>query len=1071
VVKQALLGLVLAMPVFVWAAAKGTDGPRDYTMLIRMQTATPGLLQVFYDRGTGFSEADSVVESLWPSTEFHDYVLRLPPGVYRMFRIDPGTAAGRYTFESITIRDPRGSTEAVPRLAAIQPLFHLRLVDLKDNRLVVETTRGDPVDPQVLWIPRAALRLFEHRPVASVASGLFLLAWAGTLLVVLALRAVLGDASAGMMSLVHGTLGYVSSRPRIAVIACAVAASVAATYPVLFLGRSFVTPHNGASRLLYENPPFLPGTSDTIMEDMRKSDVAATAWAFAPYLRVQRGSLREGEWPLWNRYNAGGRPLWGQGQTFMLDPLHWIALLAPDMTWGLDLKFVAHRMMFALAVGFLALAATGAPIASCAIAASTPFLGVYLYRFNHPGPFALTYVPWIILAWLRLADASVERGRWVVMLALSTALVLFAAPPKEAVIGIAGAWVTGLAAVAIGPGSWRAKRGACVSAFVAGAAALLVTAPQWLVFADTLKQSETIYDQPYALFGTTPHALALFLGPLAPGDILPGIHPLALAALAGALAAPALLLRRKPVLACGVVACALVAIAFGAVPETALVRIPFIRNIGHVHDVFLAAAMPMLLVVCAFGLDALSQGGPTRVSIASAIVLIAAAPIVYKVSVAEPSGFAAFASLAALSLAAVLPLMIAPRVNAGAAGAGLMGAIAAAVFLVIPSGLHTDTPLSSINALLFQPRPRAPLDDRPPAVQAIQNAGRPARTAGVDWMLFPGSQGLYGLEGVGGDDALQLPRYERLADAAGMWRSWFYFLRVPAADLPRLSPFLDLMNVDYLLTEPTAHLVGAGTEETPAGDRLTIVHRPSAWPRAFFVTHISRYSGLPDLLAQVTASTGPLAAVESTDAGAALALTGRADAGHTGRTIAATRYVLTTNTTAFHLETQSGGVAVLTEAYLPDDFVVTLNGQPAPYFRVNHAFKGVVIPSSGDWDVRFEYRPARWRLSLMLAVAGGTLLLAIAVGLRRAMPGRTEAWPAGMIRSPVRHRERLQSAREHRSRSRRRESARGDSRGYRTVPWHARHDRSNGARLVVGGHDNRQFHQRDAGAIMPACWS
>ena len=58
------------------------------------------------------------------------------------------------------------------------------------------------------------------------------------------------------------------------------------------------------------------------------------------------------EVPLWNRFNGTGRALWGQGQTFFGDPLHWLTFL--DADWGQDLKFVAHRFVFAAGVGLVA---------------------------------------------------------------------------------------------------------------------------------------------------------------------------------------------------------------------------------------------------------------------------------------------------------------------------------------------------------------------------------------------------------------------------------------------------------------------------------------------------------------------------------------------------------------------------------------------------------------------------------------------------------------------------------------------------------------------------------------------
>ena len=72
-------------------------------------------------------------------------------------------------------------------------------------------------------------------------------------------------------------------------------------------------------------------------------------------------------------------------------------------------------------------------------------------------------------------------------------------------------------------------------------------------------------------------------------------------------------------------------------------------------------------------------------------------------------------------------------------------------------------------------------------------------------------------------------------------------------------------------------------------------------------------------------------------------------------------------------------MAVLTESYLKDDFRATLNGKAVPYFRVNHAFKGVSIPSAGVWDVTFIYRPRHWTIAWICAAVG--MLLAVSLGI------------------------------------------------------------------------------------------
>ena len=65
-------------------------------------------------------------------------------------------------------------------------------------------------------------------------------------------------------------------------------------------------------------------------------------------------------------------------------------------------------------------------------------------------------------------------------------------------------------------------------------------------------------------------------------------------------------------------------------------------------------------------------------------------------------------------------------------------------------------------------------------------------------------------------------------------------------------------------------------------------------------------------------------------------------------------------------------MAVLTEAYLTDDFIVRMNGIRGGYFRVNHAFCGVKIPAAGTYVISFSHWPKHFTISLWLA---GWLLL------------------------------------------------------------------------------------------------
>jgi hypothetical protein len=69
---------------------------------------------------------------------------------------------------------------------------------------------------------------------------------------------------------------------------------------------------------------------------------------------------------------------------------------------------------------------------------------------------------------------------------------------------------------------------------------------------------------------------------------------------------------------------------------------------------------------------------------------------------------------------------------------------------------------------------------------------------------------------------------------------------------------------------------------------------------------------------------------------------------------------------------------------VPGDFRVTLNGTPADYFRVNHAFRGVKIPGAGRYVVSYSYWPQRFTFSLVLASIGSLILVGwLIVALRR----------------------------------------------------------------------------------------
>jgi hypothetical protein len=155
-------------------------------------------------------------------------------------------------------------------------------------------------------------------------------------------------------------------------------------------------------------------------------------------------------------------------------------------------------------------------------------------------------------------------------------------------------------------------------------------------------------------------------------------------------------------------------------------------------------------------------------------------------------------------------------------------------------------------------------------------------------------------------------------------------------------------------------------------DLLEAVERPTPWPRAFFTNGVSMHQNETELMDHLTNSNGPFASVHRQELSVTSEIAGLPAR---GTAVAATGYLLTPNSTSFRVETTSSGIAVLAEAFVPGDFIATINGRVSPYIRVNHAFKGVRIPGAGVWDVRFTYRPARWTTAWLVAAAGAVVFM------------------------------------------------------------------------------------------------
>ena len=164
-------------------------------------------------------------------------------------------------------------------------------------------------------------------------------------------------------------------------------------------------------------------------------------WYSWPTSVVQSRSLfKHCELPLWNRYNSGGLPLLGQGQSMFGDPLHFLVLLANGASGWWDLSYLLAKFLFAASLGFCVLQLTKHLPAAVVIALSSSFLGFFAFRYSHPAFFSMCYAPLILLCWFKFMDATKGRrsALWLGLMVLANWMIINSGTVKEAYILLLG---------------------------------------------------------------------------------------------------------------------------------------------------------------------------------------------------------------------------------------------------------------------------------------------------------------------------------------------------------------------------------------------------------------------------------------------------------------------------------------------------------------------------------------------------------------------------------------------------------------------------------------------------------
>lgn len=810
------------------------------------------------------------------------------------------------------------------------------------------------------------------------------------------------------------------SRPRLALLGVALFSTVVSCFPVVFCGKSFVSPDNGL-QLLYEAFPGVPGAQGGRTENPAGSDMGATFYWHQPASIIQHRALfQDGEFPLWNRYNWGGVSLWAQCISMLGDPLHWPAVVSGGAAWAWDFKFIAYKILFAFGVGLLVRASSRHLPAALLLTLSVPWIGFFAYRFCHAGFFALCAAPWILLPWLEAARAPDRRrvALWAAFLILANWWQLNSGTAKETsalLICLNGAGALALLFAAL-PGRERLVR---LGIFAwSNLLFALLSAPLWWCFLDALGKAATSYEAPQVC-QIQPGLFAglfddIFYRQFMNHEYLlnPSANFFVLLGVAWALVRVRVLAKDGTFLAASLVAMAAAAIAFGVVSPHALALVPMIRNIHHFDNTFSCVLFILLFVIAGYGLRECRRrmrGSEWRGDWALVLGLVALllAAFFGMTQAAHRGGttflaigdtipksdfFWAYCGVLVVALALLPWAWRAARQRGPAAAAWLVVLVACLAALHFRHGMYLVT---RFDYYTMNPKQRLDLREVPsPAVAQIKSAMRePARVVGLDWIMTPGFNTTLGLETISGPDALQNPAMRDLAKTLGLPTMWFWRLIIWRKDFAPHHRALDMLGVRYFLDQPGRGTDLPGTKSIGSSD-LEVFESPTAWPRAFFTDTVATYRELPELRRLVQEGDGRPFAAMMPIARSRVPLPERDAASRA--VVPAHGYRLTQNSTTFEIDAPSPGLAVLGEAWLPGDLEVLVDGRPAEVLRVDHAFRGVFLDQPGRHTVQFRYWPEVLGPALWLALAGlvGLLCSGWLMGRHQSRVARPAAAPA-----------------------------------------------------------------------------
>jgi hypothetical protein len=775
-------------------------------------------------------------------------------------------------------------------------------------------------------------------------------------------------------------------------------------HPIIFCGKSYVSPMVNSGLLVYDWWPPLPGMArwpaptlterwpepaTDVVHSTHGSDVGAIMWWGVPTGFIESRSLWEhGELPLWNRYSHAGDTLIGQAISMLGDPLHLIVLFGHGSAVAWDIKFLVAKVLFCIGFGLLILRLLRNQALSLIFTALAAYCGAYFYINNHPAFFVLTYAPWILLAaieWLALASGC--HFGWGMVWLVANSACFNAGHVELAVVIIGG---LNLAAVAYALSLHRkALESAKVIGYMTVGTLLFLglTAPMWTSFLASLDGAYTVHAKievrqlPItSLPGTFDDLFYLLLHQAKDSRIAigPGTSLLILTGCCFSVFRWRQL-KDESFFWVNTVALTLWGgCVFGWVPASLLATIPLLNRVGHLFTDFSYLLVIHLTIQSAYGFLCLTKVDKLRqvvVDFAGTTGVFAGIFVLYSFGHwHQPIPWDYFLCAGGGAVGAPLLFVFLKSRPRRTQTLGWVGIIILAFIPNFRFGLYN----SGNDALIMLPGPRVVFNTPSKAIEKIKtDKAVPFRVVGLQSSFMGDYSAVYELEDIRSCAPLSNAEFIKLLqNFPGVEFSRDWMARV--IDPVLAQPLLNLLNVKYLLCWP-------GTTIRPQLDfRIAdrsdfgVIENLQVWPRAFFANQVVSLASNEEFIQHLLEnSRQPFVALTPTEIEKQPGLQ-RLETIGPAAISPATNYQLLPNATEFDVHASSAGVVCLTEGQAKD-FTATANQQPKAVLTINRAFKGIYLDQPGDYHVQFTYRPRHWRLACILFWISvvGIIILAI----------------------------------------------------------------------------------------------